>query len=374
MNGHSQNYKLGTAVAAILAVAVGLLLSPLSHQYPIFRWFAVLFPSFRGLIPALTTPSSAFTLERLRSIDLRGHSALITGANSGIGLATAKALSRQGAAVTLACRNPQRCFAAVDAIRKEEGYSGAPIAPLIMDVSNLTSVAQAAKTYLKHHNDPLDMLYLNAGIYDGPAQGHVLPTSDDGIEKVFATNVVGHHLLYRLLTPALRRAPMARVVSTSSVASIWWLPRNASTCTPATLEQLNDGSPSSVQSFLLYGRSKLAQVTWGKAATRRLGDESTIYVNAVHPGAVLTPIISQDLLGILNNVVHRFLGPLLWTAEEGALTGLYLGAATEDIRDRNWRGKYFHPIGLEFDHPYADDEKRQEKVWKLCEELVESFL
>ena len=129
---------------------------------------------------------------------------------------------RQGTSVTMACRSPQRCFAAVDKIRKEDGYSGAPISPLIMDVSDLKSVQRSAKTYLKHNDNPLDMLFLNAGIlYEEPEKGATeLLTSKDGIEKVFATNVVGHHLLYRLLEPALHNSTMPWVVSSSSIASI----------------------------------------------------------------------------------------------------------------------------------------------------------
>jgi len=290
--------------------------------------------------------------------------------------------------VTMACRNPQRCFAAVDKIRKEDGYSGAPISPLIMDVSDLKSVQRSAKTYLKHNDNPLDMLFLNAGIlYEEPEKGATkLLTSKDGIEKVFATNVVGHHLLYRLLEPALHNSTMARVVSTSSVASILFLPpyglpyygSDMPSLIPTTLEQLNAGTPSFVQPFILYGRSKLAQVAWSKALTRKLGDESNIYANAVHPGAVHTPFMDKNFSPFLPKFLIDFTSYLnkrtLWTAEEGALTGLYLGVATDEIRSNKLRGKYFHPQAVEFDHPHAKDEELQENVWRLCEELVESFL
>eukprot|EP00804_Cyclotella_cryptica_P008541 CCRYP_007535-RD/>CCRYP_007535-RD protein AED:0.31 eAED:0.31 QI:318/1/1/1/0.5/0.2/5/725/387 len=381
-------HKIG---AAIIAIGVGLLFSPMSRQYALFRWLIYLIPPIVGLLPATTPRAWGYTFEQLQQVDLRGQVALVTGANSGIGFEIARALSRQGASVTMACRNPQRCFAAADRIRKEDQYSGAQISPLIMDVSDLSSVQRAAVTFLRNIEDgPLDMLFLNAGIfYDGHKEGATsLPLSKDGVEKTFATNVVGHHLLYRLLEPALQKSKIARVVSTSSVASIMWLPpyslpyrfRDRSPIIPATLEGLNAGKPSSLLSFSLYGRSKLAQAVWSKALSKkRLGEQSTIYVNSVHPGAVYTPLATGKYfpswmpLFVVDAIVSLE-KRLLWTSEEGALTVLYLGTATDDIRSKNMRGRYYHPQSIEYDHPHAADEQLQDDVWNLCEELVKKFL
>ncbi|KAL7537472.1 hypothetical protein ACHAXR_007844 [Thalassiosira sp. AJA248-18] len=370
-------HKIGTVVAAIFAVSVGLLI--------------LLFPSSIGLLPALTSRPWSYTFEQLHKSDLRGQVALVTGANSGIGFEISRALSRQGASVTMACRNPQRCFAAADRIRKEDGYSGAPIAPLIIDVSDLTSVQRAAKSFIQHNeHQQVDMLFLNAGIFydDYAAATTELPQSIDGIEKVFATNVVGHHLLYRLLEPALQNSTMARVIHTSSIASIWWLPPyglayrfgDKSPLIPATLEELNAGKPSYMQRHALYGRSKLAQVAWSKALARRLGNQSNIYVNVAHPGAVQSPMTMGKnfppfLPQFFTNAIVYLEKQLLWTAAEGALTQLYLGVATNDIGRKNIRGKFFHPQAVEFvDHPHAEDEELQENVWKLCEDLVTGFI
>src|SRR6056300_1618065 len=174
-------------IAAIAAIIFGLLLSPLSRQYPIFTWLARFDDSLIGLIPSLSPPKTSwgYTPEQLQQVDLRGQIALVTGANSGIGLEISKALSRRGASVTLACRSPQRCFKAVDEIKSDKLYSGAPVSPLIMDMSKLIKVQHAAKTFI-HNNDKLDMLFLNAGIFQDESN----PISDDGIETTFATNVV----------------------------------------------------------------------------------------------------------------------------------------------------------------------------------------
>ena len=132
----SVNSKL-TILVAIIDIVFGILLSPLSREYPLFHWIAKFDVALIGLLPSLTPPEWGYTFEMLQEVDLRGQNALITGGNSGIGFEIAKALSSRGAAVTLACRSPQRCFAAADMIRKAKDYSGAPIHPLIMDVSDL---------------------------------------------------------------------------------------------------------------------------------------------------------------------------------------------------------------------------------------------
>ena len=254
-----------------------------------------------------------------------------------------------------------------------------------MDVSNLKSVKQASKTIMQQH-DKLDMLFLNAGVsfvYElNEEDPSTLPTSNDGIELVFATNVVGHHLLYRLLEPLLKASSLARVVSTSSLASIAWLPFDRSdkaTLIPSTLEELNSGRPSLWMSHVLYGRSKLGQVAWSNALTRRLGKQSTIYVNSATPGAAssemtLTKNIPTILPQFIKNAIYHASRQVMWSSEEGALTELYLGVATEDLKSNNTRGKYFHPQAVEIDHPHAYDEVLQDNVWNLCEELVKDYL
>mmetsp|Transcript_19888 Transcript_19888/g.41855 ORF Transcript_19888/g.41855 Transcript_19888/m.41855 type:complete len:406 (+) Transcript_19888:79-1296(+) len=397
--------KLGAILAAIIAVGIGLFLSttseqdpmspwtavcviiglvltPLSHLqlHPLFLWITALFPSLIGILPAMTPhPSWQYTLDQFQSVDLRGQSALITGANGGIGFELSRALSRQGASVTLACRHPQRCFAAADRIRKEEGYSGAPVSPLVMDVSDLHSVRRAAKTYLTYNDGELDMLYLNAGVVVSSSEA----TSKDGIEMVFATNIVGHHLLYRLLEPALQKSTVARVVSTSSASSIWWMPpyglpylgSNKASLIPSTAEELNNAS---IFPLARYGRSKLAQLAWTEALTSKLGHDSNVYANVAHPGAVYTPIVApkktQVLPQFLLDVMVHLVKKILWSAEDGVLTLLYLGVATDEIQNKELRGRYFHPQAVEVDHPHAKAEELQENVWKLCEELVQSFL
>ena len=363
---------ISTSVA-LAAVGIGILLSPFAQQSGIFQPITRLHPSLIGIVPAVTPKDQwRYTFHEFNNVDLSGQNALITGANSGLGFSVAKFLSERGAAVTLGCRNPRKCFQACDTIRTSENYSGAPISPLMMDVSSLKSVQSAAKAFLVH-NDKLDMLYLNAGtISAGTNDDGTLPLSKDGVEMVFATNVLGHHLLYKLLTPALQNATMARVILTSSLASF----ESHNYGVANDLETLNGEKSSAYHSLKVYGHSKLAQIVWTKAVTRQLGDESNIYINAMNPGAVRTslmnknPYFPQWLSDIKSWVEER----LIWSAEEGALTLLYLGAATEEIRKKNIRGKFFHPQAVEVVNWNAEDEALQDKFWSFCEELVKDFL
>ena len=376
-------YNKLTILVTFIAIFFGLLISPLPRQYPIFHWVCSFDEKLIGLLPATTPHPWGYTFEQLQQNDLRGQSALITGANSGIGFEIARSLSTLGASVTLACRNPQRCFEAVDRIRKADDYSGAPLQPLIMDVSSLRSVQAGAMNYIKHNppHKPLDMLFLNAGVFAAEFERGAsnLPTSKDGIELVFATNVVGHHLLYRLLEPALKLSKMARVVQTSSIASIIWSPKNKSEpLIPSTLEELNEGMPSNKIRFRLYGRSKLGQVVWSKALTRRLGDQSSIYANAATPGAAQSEMTLnkhvQALPKMIKDAYVTVASQVMWSSLEGALTELYLAVATDELKSKNIRGKYYHPQATEIDHPYANDEVLQDNVWNLCEVLVKDFL
>ena len=156
-------------ISAVLVALVGIFLAP--HPNGIFVWLTRLHPFLVGMDPRFAPARRqdwGFTLDQLQKADLKGQAALVTGANSGIGLEIARALSRRGAAVTLACRSVQKCVRAVDTVKGDDQYSGAYVSPLIMDVSSMQSVQTAAKIFMEK-NDKLDMLFLNAGIFTASA-------------------------------------------------------------------------------------------------------------------------------------------------------------------------------------------------------------
>lgn len=246
-------------------------------------------PFYVGHSPALMPAREwRYTFERLARVDLAGQTALVTGANSGIGLATARLLARQGAHVLMACCSPDRCARAVAAIRA--GQARARVEAIACDTASLASVRAAggaALARVRWHGG-LDMLVLNAGILASAE-----PESIDGIERVFATNHVGHHLLVRLLQPALERAARrrgcARVVHVTSHAH-YHPPAGGVPLSRAALLESRARAPV----LHTYGASKLAQVLCAQELARRVrGARACVLVNAVHPGAVSTAIFAQ---------------------------------------------------------------------------------
>lgn len=128
----------------------------------------------------------------------------------------------------------------------------------------------------------------------------------------------------------------------------------------------------------LYGQSKLAQIIWAKHLTKLLGDDSNVYVNACHPGAVNTSIWDKGDMEKIPSFVIKFVNHLrrnvMWTGEEGALTQLFLGVATNKLVAKNIRGKYFHPQAEEVVNPLSLDETLQKELWEFSDALVAKFL
>lgn len=295
----------------------------------------------------------------------------MTGANAWVGYALVAALSRLGANVTMACRNQTRCERAAHEIRAQPQSMGA-LRTMIMDTASMASVRAFARSYLGHSNGvqpPLDMLFLNAGsAYASPEKKKkCVPINADGIEHVFAGNYLGHHLLYRWLEPALlRSATGGRVVSTSSGSSFQTYSYHVATDLPT----LNGCSEPFQRGFvpLSHGQSKMAQIVWTKHLARRLGPDSNAFVNAFHPGVVATDFADKLFRAaaapawVTTIVVPWVARTVLWTPAEGALTGLYSGAAVERLKREQVRGKYFHPQSQEVHNELANNITLQEKV------------
>ena len=346
---------------ALLAVLIGLFAAGVPSQLGLFTWIASAVPALVGMSPAFAE-GAQFDFTRLGALDLAGQRAVVTGANSGLGFATSLHLARQGAKVVLACRTPSKCDAAAAAIR--HNTTGADVQTLTLDTSDLDSVRSFAALLLDR-GDAVDMLYLNAGIAGATVRGEANVLNKHGVEMVFATNVVGHHLLYKLTLPLLEQAPRARVVLTASAANFVTYSYGVATDLPT----LNSGD-----SGLLYGQSKFAQVVWAREATRRLGVDSSVAVNSCHPGAVDTGIWDQ-----LEFLLGPRLGPparsatqllqdaLMWSAEEGALTQLFLGAAEHDSR-----GLYYHPQAVQVEpNPLTKDLQLGIRMWDFLDQLVQ---
>ena len=181
--------KALSGFVVILSIGIGLLLSPIPTRLGFYRWLATrdpASPQLVGFTPAMNYGVEwGFAFDDLHSRDLTGQSAIVTGANSGVGFEIARNLAKIGASVTMACRNEKRCNEAADSIRRE-GAKGEAI-PMTLDTSSLKSVKEFADSYLAKSEGAIDMLFLNAGTGGVTPPGAEFVRSEDGIELVFAT-------------------------------------------------------------------------------------------------------------------------------------------------------------------------------------------
>jgi NAD(P)-dependent dehydrogenase (short-subunit alcohol dehydrogenase family) len=203
--------------------------------------------------------------------DLEGQTILITGANTGIGLATARVLAARGAELVLACRSEAKGQAAVASIQRETGNDRLGTLPL--DLGDLGSVRSCAAEFLASGR-PLHVLINNAGL--AGRRG----TTPSGFELAFGTNHIGPFLLTELLLDRLSGSAPARIVNVAS---------NAHYSAPGIDFDAVKGPTRSRTAMAEYGVSKLANVLHAQELARRLaGTGVTTY--ALHPGVVASGI------------------------------------------------------------------------------------
>jgi NAD(P)-dependent dehydrogenase (short-subunit alcohol dehydrogenase family) len=241
--------------------------------------------------------------------DQTGRVAVVTGANSGLGLETARQLAVHGATVVLACRSPERGASAVADIRET-----APDAQLHLqelDLASLESVRNAAEA-LHAGFDGIDLLVNNAGVTYTDRQ-----LTAEGFELQFGTNHLGHFALTALLLDRLLAVRGSRVVTVSSLGH--WLPCRFD------LDDLR--AEGSYNRIVAYSRSKLANLMFTYELHRRLvaAGAGTVAL-AAHPGGSDTGILDHVAGSAL---LHRYLRPLSQPAAMGALPSLR--AATDPV-------------------------------------------
>jgi NAD(P)-dependent dehydrogenase (short-subunit alcohol dehydrogenase family) len=285
----------------------------------------------------------------------RGTTALVTGANSGIGFETALALARAGAAVWLGGRDVTRLDEARARIADE--VPGATTTSLRLDLADLSSIAEAAEIVLAGGH-PLDLLINNAGVMAIPDRR----LTRDGFELTFGTNHLGHFALTGRLSPALLKADHPRVVEVSALVS-----RNKGV-TFDDPQSEHDYTPMGA-----YAKSKLANVLFIEELTRRAENTNLIAV-AVHPGTSMTGLQrhSSRVVQVLGGLVlDRFIGQ---STDQAALPSLY--AAT---RPEVESGDFFAPTGRRELRgapgrvplpPAAEDRVAATTLWEYSEEVT----
>ncbi|KAI0762111.1 NAD-P-binding protein [Trametes elegans] len=291
--------------------------------------------------------------------DLSDKVALVTGGNTGIGRETVKRLLLKNAKVYLAARSQEKAERAIRELREETGKDAAF---LKLDLSDLKSVKKAAEE-LKDHESQLDMLILNAGVlYPPPSQ----PLTAQQYDMTFGTNVIGHFLLYRLLSPVVaasgRASDPARVVWLSSMANFF--------VRGLTYEAYEQGpAQQKADPFDLYGQTKLAAVMLSAALARRSEREHAPVVSvSADPGNIKSEIYREDS-PFYFKLWERIMS---FSVEFGALSSLYAGAAPEAV---SLNGKFLQPWAREGKpNPVALDVQAQEKLWSWVEEQVKAYV
>ncbi len=256
-------------------------------------------------------------LDVVEGIDLKGKNAIVTGASSGLGVETARALAKAGASVTLPGRSPDKLKGAVDDIIASTGNKNVSAAE--MDLGDLDSVRKFADAFVAS-GQPLHILINNAGIMATPHR-----TTAQGFESQFGTNHLGHFVLAGHLLPALEKGARdgyARVVALSSTGH--------RICSVDLDDPNFEKTP--YDKWMAYGRAKSANALFALELDNRFKDKG-IRAFSVHPGGIMTGL-QRDMdpeefkrLGWVDaegNVNDRFK-----TVEQGAATATWCATAPE---------------------------------------------
>ena len=286
---------------------------------------------------------------------MTGKTAIITGANSGLGLETAKTFARLDARIILAVRNLDKGQTAKQEILDESPE--ATIDVMQLDLSDLESVRAFAETFTSRF-DSLDLLVNNAGVMTPP-----YAKTKDGFELQFGSNHLGHFALTGRLLPLLLRTENSRVVTLSSLAH-----RNS-----AIYFDNLDGSKG-YKAMKFYGQSKLANLMFATELDDRLKQHGLATQSmACHPGISSTNLFKiggREMPRIFKGLMNRYLQP----ATMGALPTVYAATATSLTG-----GEYVGPDGkgqrrgyptLEKPDPAVNDEASRQKLWDVSEKLT----
>ncbi len=269
---------------------------------------------------------------------------LVSGANSGIGKATALGFARLGARVLMVCRDRHRGGEALAEVRAESGNQEVEL--MLADLASQKAIRELSSE-IHGRYQRLNVLVNNAGVYLGSRS-----MTPDGLETTFAVNHLGYFLLTNLLLDLLKAGAPARIVNVSSGAH-----------KGAHIDFDDLQATQGYHGWRAYGQSKLANVLFTYDLARRL-EGTGVTVNAVHPGVVATNFGKE---GGLIRFGLRIAGRFMLSPEQGADTVVYLASAPEVD---GVTGKYFVKRKALSSSPESRDESVQERLWNVSEQLT----
>ncbi|KAI5611728.1 retinol dehydrogenase 11 [Silurus asotus] len=275
---------------------------------------------------------------------LDGKTALITGANTGIGKETALDLAARGARVILACRDVEKGEEAAAEIRTRVG--GAQVEVRELDLADTYSIRAFAQKFLREVSH-LHILINNAGVMMCPYM-----KTADGFEMHLGVNHLGHFLLTFLLIGVLKRSAPSRIIVVSSLAHYFgWI----------RFHDLH--SQGSYNSGLAYCQSKLANVLFTRELARKLTGLN-VTVNSVHPGTVMSDLVRHSTLMSLGFALFSM---FLKTPREGAQTSIYCTVAEEL---HSITGKHFSDCAPASVAPQGRCDETSRRLWEVSCELL----
>ncbi len=272
----------------------------------------------------------------------------VTGATSGVGLATVKNLAADGAYLVLLCRNHAKGEEVCSTLKKLHPESHDPTL-LVADMANLDDLRRVVAAYAEQ-GGTIDVLVNNAGVVCTQRE-----LTSDGFEMTFAVNHLAPFLLTGLLLPNLMQAPEARIVNVASDAHNF----------VRGMDFSDLQSEKRYSTFKVYGQSKLANLLYTLELSTRL-QGTKITANALHPGAVATGLGSQN--GIMGKWIMKLLSPFFKTPEQGAATSLFL-CKSDDVA--NVSGAYFVDSRPAKPKPWALDAGAASRLWACSSEMTQ---
>jgi NAD(P)-dependent dehydrogenase (short-subunit alcohol dehydrogenase family) len=312
--------------------------------------------------PAMTFGFESTTDDVLDGVHLHGRHVVITGASTGLGEETTRAIAAHGASVTMAVRDLARGEAAADRVRATVPNASLTVREL--DLASLDSVRRFAAAQLAA-TPAIDVLINNAGVMACP-----FDRTADGFEMQFGTNHLGHFLLGVSLAPALVAAGRARLVSLSSRGHAF---------ADVDLDDPNfDHSP--YEPFTAYGRSKTANALFAVGFQTRYGQRGVTALS-VHPGGIHTELgrhMTPEVLSGLQQRIESMGRTFSWkTIPQGAATSCWAATAPElsahggaYLEDCSVAEVTDDPTAQNGVRTYAIDPARADALWAASERWV----
>jgi NAD(P)-dependent dehydrogenase (short-subunit alcohol dehydrogenase family) len=278
---------------------------------------------------------------------MQGKVCIVTGANSGIGKATAMGLAQMGATVVMVCRDEGKGQVAQNEIKEKSGNDAIDL--MLADLASQASIRQLAQNFQQHYQH-LHVLINNAGGVNLSRR-----ETTDGLEVTFAVNYLAPFLLTNLLLEKLIASAPSRIVNVSSESH-----------QSGYIRMIDLHLEKGYRIMRAYGQSKLALVLFTYELARRL-QGTGVTANCLHPGFVATNIGQNGVGPVGRSITKLIFSTLGISPEEGAKTSIYLASSPEI---EGVTGKYFAKSIPVRSAPISYDKTLQRELWEESEKLV----